>query len=71
MRWDLPAVPLSVAVLFDASESHVATLHGSFGSGFALTDRRMLAWRGKAVSESLPAKDIDRILVDRGDGRMG
>jgi hypothetical protein len=27
----------------------------------------MVAWRGRAVSESLPTTDVDRILVDRGD----
>jgi len=62
------AVPARAESHFDHDEVHIATLHGLLESGFALTDRRLVAWRTNGVSGPLPLAAIDRILVDTGAG---
>ena len=62
------AVPLRVEVLLEADETPLATLHGLAESGFVLTDRRLVAWRGNGVGSPLPLGTIDRVLVDTGTG---
>jgi hypothetical protein len=61
-------VPIRVRNRFEANESHIATLDGLLESGFALTDRRVIAWRANGVAIPLPLAAIERMLIDIGIG---
>jgi hypothetical protein len=61
-------VPTRVAGRFGPSEASVASLHGLGGSGFALTERRLFAWRESGSVGPVPLAGIERILIDEGSG---
>src|SRR5215475_3226526 len=61
-------IPVRIPALFAPGEERLAVLHGLLSSGFALTDRRLFAWRGAGIAAPLPLRAIERVLIDRGDG---
>jgi hypothetical protein len=61
-------IPNRVALRLEAAETVLATLHGRLESGFALTERRLFAWRANGTGGPIPLSAVDRILVDSGPG---
>ena len=63
-------VPTRVASRFGPAEVSVASLHGFLGSGFALTERRLFAWREGGSVAPVPLAGIERILVGEGSDNL-
>jgi hypothetical protein len=65
------AIPSRVQSELSAEEESMGSLHGRLESGFALTNRRLFAWRGTGVIGPIALRSIQRILVDVGEESIG